>query len=59
MAITIDKHMVVIQKNYRGVLLDGRSGVNIITKQLRLKLGLPKLKPTPYNLKMANQTITN
>jgi hypothetical protein len=23
-----------------------------------LKLGLPKLKPTPYNLKMANQTTT-
>jgi hypothetical protein len=23
-----------------------------------LKLGLPKLKPAPYNLKIANQTIT-
>jgi hypothetical protein len=38
-------------------LLDGGFGVNIITK-LRLKLGLPKPKHAPYNLKMANQTIT-
>jgi hypothetical protein len=38
------------------VLLDGGSGVNIITKQLRLRLGLPKPKPAPCNLRMANQT---
>jgi hypothetical protein len=25
---------------------------------LKLKLGLPKPKPTPYNLRMANQTTT-
>ncbi len=25
---------------------------------MKLKLGLPKLKPTPYNLRMANQTTT-
>jgi hypothetical protein len=25
---------------------------------LRLRLGLPKLKPAPYNLRMANQTTT-
>jgi hypothetical protein len=25
---------------------------------MRLKLGLPLLKPTPYNLRMANQTTT-
>jgi hypothetical protein len=37
-------------------LLDGGSIINIIIKQLRLKLGLPKPKPAPYNLKMANQT---
>jgi len=53
--------MVVIQvyigKNtIEDVLLDGGFGVNIII--LRLRLGLPKLKPTPYNLRMANQTIT-
>jgi hypothetical protein len=40
------------------VLLDGGYGVNIITKQLRLKLGLAKPKPTPYNLKMADYTTT-
>jgi hypothetical protein len=31
------------------VLLDGGSRVNIITKYMRLKLGLPKLKLAPYN----------
>ncbi len=36
--------------------MDGGSRVNIITKQLKLRLGLPKPKPTPYNLKMADQT---
>jgi hypothetical protein len=40
------------------VLLDGSLKVNIITKQLRLRLGLPKLKPAPYNMKMADQTTT-
>jgi len=59
----IDNHMIVIQvqigKNtIEDVLLDGGSGVNIITKHLRLRLGLVKPKPTPYNLRMANQTIT-
>jgi hypothetical protein len=40
------------------VLVDGDSGVNIITKQLRLKLGLLKPKLAPYNLRMAYQTTT-
>ncbi len=34
------------------------TNVNIITKNLRTKLGLPKPKPVPYHLKMANQTTT-
>jgi hypothetical protein len=38
------------------VLLDGGFKVNIITEQLRLKLGLLKPKLAPYNLRMANQT---
>ncbi len=38
--------------------MDGGSGINIITEQLKLRLGLPKLKPTPYNMRMANQTTT-
>jgi hypothetical protein len=42
----------------KDVLLDGGSGVNIIIKQLRLRLGLPKLKLAPYNLRMADQTTT-
>ncbi len=59
--VVINNHMVVIQiqigKNIiKNVLLDGGSRVNIIIEQLRLKLGLLKLKPTPYNLKMADQT---
>jgi hypothetical protein len=40
------------------VLLDGGYGVNIIIKQLRLRLGLPKPKLAPYNLRMTNQTTT-
>jgi hypothetical protein len=36
------------------VLLDGGYGINIIMKQWKLKLGLPKLKPAPYNLRMVN-----
>jgi hypothetical protein len=52
--------MVVIQVQIRkntieDVLLDGGFGINIITKQLKLKLGLPKAKHAPYNLKMVDQ----
>jgi hypothetical protein len=55
--------MVVVQIQIRknkidDVLLDGGSKVNIIIKHLKLRLGLPKPKPTPYNLRMANQTTT-
>jgi hypothetical protein len=49
---------VQIGKNFiEDVLLDGGFGVNIITKKLRVQLGLSKPKPTPYNLLMAYQTI--
>ncbi len=45
---------VEIGKNtIEDLLLDGGYGVNIITKQLRLKLGLSKPKLAPYNMKMA------
>jgi hypothetical protein len=55
--------MVVIQVHIENntiedALLDGGFRVNIITKQLRLRLGLPKLKLAPYNLRKANQTTT-
>jgi len=62
-AIAIDNHMVVIHihigKNIiEDVLLNGGSRNNIITKHLKLRVGHPKPKPTPYNLRMANQTTT-
>jgi hypothetical protein len=40
------------------VMLNGGASVNIITKNIRTKLGLPKPKPTPYHLRMANQSMT-
>jgi hypothetical protein len=50
---------VQIGKNIIGdLLLDGSFRVNIITKQLRLRLGLLKPKPTPYNMKTVYQTTT-
>jgi hypothetical protein len=49
---------VQVEKNFiKNVLLDGDFGVNIIMEKLRVHLGLSKLKPKPYNLCMANQTI--
>ncbi len=39
-------------------MLNGGFGVNIITKQLKLRLELPKPKLTPYNMRMVNQTTT-
>jgi len=62
--ITIDhQKMVVIQvqvgKNFiDDVLINGGSRVNIITKNVRIQLGLSKPNLVPYNLCMANQTIT-
>ncbi len=61
--VTINNHMAIIKlqigKNtIEDVLLDGGSGINIITKQLRLRFRLPKLKLIPYNLKMLDQTTT-
>ena len=58
----IDKHMLMISisigKNIvDDVLLDGGSGVNVITEEERHKLGLPKPSPAPFKLKMANGTI--
>jgi hypothetical protein len=60
--VTIDDQMVVIHvevgRNFiEDVLLNGDLGVTIIMEKLRKLLGLPKPKPTPYNLRMENQTI--
>jgi hypothetical protein len=56
--VAIDNHMAIIQvqivKNTtKDVLLDGGSRINIITKQLRMRLGLPNRILAPYNLRMA------
>jgi hypothetical protein len=56
--INVNNEMVVIQvkveKNIvEDFLLDGGANVNIIIKNLRTKLGLPKPRLTPYHLKMA------
>jgi hypothetical protein len=39
-------------------LLDGGTNVNIITENLKTKLSLPKQRPAPYHLRMANQNMT-
>jgi hypothetical protein len=39
-------------------VLDRGENVNIITKNLKTKLGLPKPRLAPYHLKTANQTMT-
>jgi len=61
--VAIDPHMDVIQvqvgKNMvEDVLLDGRSRVNIMTKELWNGLGFSNPKPTSNTLGMADQTIT-
>ena len=58
----IDKHMpklsICIGKNIvDDVLLDGGSGVNVITEEEHRRLGLPEPTPAPFNLKMANGII--
>ncbi len=39
-------------------MLDGRESVNIITKNFKTKLGLPKPRQAPYHLRMANHNMT-
>jgi hypothetical protein len=61
--IEVDNHMVVIQiqvgKNIvEDVLIDEGIIMNIIIKNLKTKLGLPKSRPTPYHLRMADQSMT-
>jgi hypothetical protein len=61
--VAIDNHMVIIQvqigKNtIKDLFLDGGSKINIITKLLRLRLGLLKPKLAPYSLRMVDKTTT-
>jgi hypothetical protein len=44
----------VVKKIVEDVLIDGGASVNIITKNLITKLCLPKPRPVPYHLRMAN-----
>jgi hypothetical protein len=51
--------LVQVGKNIvEDVLLDGGSSVNIITEDLRKNLRILISKPTPYTLRMGNQTLT-
>jgi hypothetical protein len=61
--IKVNNHMTVIQiqvgKNIiEDVMLDGGTSVNIITKNLKTKLGLPKPRPAPYHLRMTDHSMT-
>ncbi len=61
--IEVNNQMAIIQvqvgKNIiEDVMLDGGASVNIITKNLTTKLGLPKPKLAPYHLKMVDQSTT-
>jgi hypothetical protein len=47
-----------IGKNIIDVFFDGGLRINIIIEQLKTRLGLLKLKPTPYNLRMVDQNMT-
>jgi hypothetical protein len=50
---------VQVEKNIvEDVLIDGGASVNIITKNLRTKLGLPKPRLAPYHFKMVDQNMT-
>jgi hypothetical protein len=60
MAKAFDEEMpmiFVIVKNRQvpNALIDGGSGMNIITDTLRRKLGLKKIEPAPFTIKMADQ----
>jgi hypothetical protein len=44
------------KKIIEDVLLNGRLGMNIVTKHLKTNLGL--FKPSLYNLRMSNHTTT-
>jgi hypothetical protein len=50
--IQVGKNIIV------DVLIDGGANVNVITKNLITKLGLPKPRPTPYHLRMVDQSMT-
>ncbi len=58
---TIEVFMIIqiqVGKNIvEDVLIDGRASVNIITKNFKTKLGLPKPRLVPYHFKMVDQNM--
>ncbi len=61
--IEVDNQMAIIQiqvgRNIvEDVLLDGGASVNIIIKNFKIKLGLPKPRLAPYHLRKTNQNMT-
>ena len=47
--------VIVKKRRILNALIDGGSGVNIITCTLRRKLGLKKIEPAPFTIKMVDQ----
>ena len=63
-AVAVDRQMPVVQiaigKTFvDNVLLDGGSGVNLMSNNLRKQLGLPQPKPSPYFLKWPTKPTFN
>jgi hypothetical protein len=61
--IDVDNQMTIthvqVGKNIvEDVLIDGGANVNIVIENFITKLGLPKLRPAPYHLRMENQSMT-
>lgn len=42
-------------KSIQGILVDGGSGVNILSDTMYREMGSPKLEPAPFQVKMADQ----
>jgi hypothetical protein len=62
LTIKVNNQMEVIQVQVgkhiiEDVLLDGGANVNIMTKNLKTKLGLPKPRLTPYHLRIVDQSM--
>ncbi len=60
--IKVNNQMANIQvqvgkKIVEDVLIDGGANVNITIENLRTKFGVPKLRPTPYHLKMVDHNM--
>lgn len=48
--------LVIVENNQiPNALIDVGSGVNIITNTLRRKLGLKRIKPAPFTIKIVDQ----